>query len=449
MKKIYENINWREPSVVQLSDKNVPEARKIVKKEKEGIIELLNQGVSSKRLKGLSETDKELIAALYLLVYKEKNVANNKTNSEFLEELFDVKDISELIKDIDLFKENAKKIIVDPIRKKSLEPFKEEEPKKDKPKKDPKEDKTKKDKTKKDKTKKDKPKKDDDDYEDDDEDEDEENKDSLAPERKFEEAMRELENTKNEAIKKLDKLLPKAKNQRAIQNQKDEIIKNFTKRLNNMKKAQSGTVLNPRLRVQQELAAGKSFIDRSVNTAQSAQMPGIAGRAVSALRDARKAVGREVGAAKDALGRTLPARIAKQVTNDAKARFVYQQLGAKDTEKFVYSDSKEEKDKIYQAAEKARVEKESRAGGEKEPTPEEKAKAEKERIEKEKEEKAREERRRKKREELRPRSRSAIEQEQGRDKDQDQQISSTSYEGLNTINEDIKIKIKNNMISKK
>ena len=427
MKKLYENIDWRKKSVVGLADKNVHEARKMVKKEKEGVRELLAQGISSKKLKGLSETDKELLAALYLLIYKEKNKLDDKTNSEFIQELFGVDDISELIHDIELFKENTKDIIIDPLRKKALEDKKEkpEEEKKEKPEKKKKE--------KPEEKKKEKPeekKKDDEDEEEKKDDENEEEKKSLVKERGFEKAMKELEDAKNEAIKKLDKLLPKAKNQRAIQKQKDEIERNFTKRLNTMKKAQAGSVMSPRLRVQQELASGRSFIDRAVNTAQSAQMPGAAGRAVSAVRDARKAIGRETGAARDALGKTLPARIAKQIRTDARSRFVYQQLGAEQAEKFIYSNDKDEKNKIYDQAMKARTERRAKGDQAKPVTsktdPEE------------------EERKRKERESLKPRKRT----DKPDDQEDKQQISSTDYSGLNTINEQIKGKIKNNMVIK-
>jgi len=80
-------LYWKYENITQLAKKNVSDARKIVEKNKEGIEELLHQGVNLDKIKNLSETDKELMAALYILVYREEKDKriNNKTNKEFIE----------------------------------------------------------------------------------------------------------------------------------------------------------------------------------------------------------------------------------------------------------------------------------------------------------------------------------------------------------------------------
>ena len=90
MKYLLESkIYWRYRDVVELAKKNVRQARKIVKKDKEGIEELLHQGVNEIKIRGLAETDQELLAALYILVYREDRdkKIDGKTNREFIEEV--------------------------------------------------------------------------------------------------------------------------------------------------------------------------------------------------------------------------------------------------------------------------------------------------------------------------------------------------------------------------
>lgn len=374
MKKIYESLDWERRDVVQLAKKNIYEARKIVRKNKEGIRELINQGLSSKRLDRLSETDKELFAALYFLVYKEKLEADNKTNLDFIKEIFKIKTLKELIHDIELFKKNVKAVIIDPIRKgetsnkedEDSKPDEKELKKKIKDNSKEKEDEKQKGSEEKD-SKKDSEetnnKKDVDNDDDEDGDEDETN--DYAKDRGFKEAIDELEKTKNEALSKLKDMLnrDKNKNKKAIQKQINEIQRNYAKRIRVMKKAQAGTLMNPRLRVQQELVSGKSFIERAIGFARKSQMPGVVGRASAAVKDTGKAVGRELSSAKKALGETLPARIAKQIKTDRKARFVYEQLGQKPAERFIYSKNEDEKNKLYQQAIKSKTEKKAKGKG--------------------------------------------------------------------------------------
>ena len=430
-------LYWKYENITQLAKKNVSDARKIVEKNKEGIEELLHQGVNLDKIKNLSETDKELMAALYILVYREEKDKriNNKTNKEFIESIFDNK-FENVIEDIETFKDNVKKVIMDPKRYKVWKGSDDEEEKKQpytssnkKEDEEPEPDKNNNTKSKEEDKNSD-------------EDEDDEIKPkekttsksfnkSDSEDRKFAEAIEELEDKKNDAIEELKKLIDGSKNPKPIASQIEQIETNYLLRINNIKKAQSGLVLNPKLKLQQELAAGKNFINRSVLLAKKTQMPNTLQRAGMAVRDIGKAIGRESTNAWEAIKKTYPARIIKQLNTDARARKIFEILGKEKMEKYVFSNNTAEKQNIYNEAMKKRTV--QKASPKQEETP-------KNKEDKEKEEKEREAREREYTKTYAQKERERKEREK-----RENIVSSTNVSSSSSINEQLKQRIKNNI----
>lgn len=391
---LFEEINWHYENVTSLARENTERAREIVKKNVKGVTELIKGNYSDKKkIIGLSDSDKEIAGSLFLLTYRDGTFRgkDGKTNKEFLEDLFS-KSLENIVdgKD-DLFK-NIKSYIIDIKRrkawektaksKKSMSP-KDLSAEKEKQRKETEEEDRKraeelqakqKEKEEEDNRKrealkkhaeearrKEEVKKEQEKEPEQEEDEEPEKEAPSYTERKreyedrtFDEAIEELERYKEEIEGKLKELLSTTHNERAINTQLSAIAFELEKRVKAMRKAREGLTANPKLRVNQELSAGKSFMNRALYTARSKISPNVLQRTGIALKDIGKGVKKEVKSAIEGGSKLYPARLARQVKQDYRANVVSKELGREAMEEFLYTKDKDVKEEIYKEALKAR-----------------------------------------------------------------------------------------------
>lgn len=399
-------INYHYRDVSSLAKENIEKAREVVKKNIEGATELVKGNYASrKKLENLSDKDKEIATSLYLLQYRDGSLEDRKgiTNKEWLEKTFD-KSYSEIVgeneelyrlirdriiyprrketwdtspRNKDAFKKEAKEKREE-LTKEELEKAEEErqkandamkekikdkpvvEPKKEEPVQKPVEEPV------KEEPPAEKPEEAEPEEKDDDEFKMPSSGRSDTEDRYFDEALRELEDYKEQTQLALNNLL-KANPEfdKVISNQLERIDYDYNKRISKMKKAKEGLTANPRLRLNQELALGKSFMNRAIYTARKEIAPNALQRVATAGKDILKRTGEELGGAAKAASKLYPFRKASQMKQDARAKLIAAELDNKQMEKYVYSDDKEEKEAIYQEALKAKSARQAKEAKEK------------------------------------------------------------------------------------
>lgn len=474
---VEDDFYWNYRDVSRFAHKNARQARKVVSKNKDGIISLLKQGVGEEKIEKLGDTDQHLLTALYILLYleKDKTKLDGKTHIEFIENLFNKK-IDEIVPNIEIFKESIKNVIIDKKRNAAWKGEEEKKPSFDGIKiigKKDKEAQKKADNEENSKSKEETPKEvdkestsktnnrqkdssyndDNDDDSDNYDDEKEKPLDARVKELKsrekeefksiFDEAIEKLKSKKESAFLELDKLMEKSRNPSPLQNAKANIEQNFSKRITKIQKAKSGMASNPKLRLQQEIAIGNSFIDRAVLLAKKTQMPNIIQRGGLAIRDIKSAIGREVKSGADAVKKTALGRAVSQSTDDKKARRVINALGQQKGEKYIYSKDESEKEALFK--ETLAKERKDRIDRKKEEEIEKKETAQSQGTPKTKEE---EEAEREAREKKFTKTKAQQEREardRAADKTSSRIVSSTDVSHMRNLNEDIKNKIKRNI----